>query len=130
MATSQDFVNWVCGPGAVARVPPLCALGGARELLSLRKWTTHQTIYYPEVKAFHIKLPPVKAQGKIVGVLRSFDDLIDNNRRRIEILEEMVRLLYREWFVRFRFPGYENVEMIDSELGPIPRGGHRASSAT
>ncbi|MCP4305566.1 MAG: hypothetical protein GY788_11935, partial [bacterium] len=45
---------------------------------------------------------------------------IENNRRRIEILEEMARLLYREWFVHFRFPGHENFELVDSNLGPIP----------
>ncbi len=50
------------------------------------------------------------------------DDLIDDNERRIEILEEMARLLYREWFVHFRFPGHEDVQLVDSDLGPIPEG--------
>ena len=48
---------------------------------------------------------------------------MQNNRRRIEILEEMARLLYREWFVHFRFPGHEDVKLVDSDLGPIPEGG-------
>ena len=52
----------------------------------------------------------------------AFDDLIENNRRRIKILEEMASLLYREWFVHFRFPGHEDVGLVDSELGPIPEG--------
>ncbi|MXW95333.1 MAG: hypothetical protein F4110_13135 [Acidimicrobiaceae bacterium] len=50
------------------------------------------------------------------------DDLIDDNERRIEILEEMARRLYREWFVHFRFPGHEDIELIDANLGPIPQG--------
>ena len=51
-----------------------------------------------------------------------YDDLIENNLRRIKILEEMAQSLYREWFVDFRFPGHENVKMVDSPLGMIPEG--------
>jgi type I restriction enzyme S subunit len=71
-----------------------------------------------------ISLPalPLTKQDEIVEHLAAFDDLIENNRRRIEILEEMARLLYREWFVHFRFPGHEDAELVDSELGPIPEG--------
>ena len=72
-----------------------------------------------------LELPPLHIQNKIGVTLSGFDDLIENNRRRIEILEEMARLLYREWFVHFRFPGHEDVELVDSDLGPIPEGwGH------
>ncbi|MCY4175228.1 MAG: restriction endonuclease subunit S [Acidimicrobiaceae bacterium] len=67
-------------------------------------------------------LPELSTQVKIGTALASFDDLIENNRRRIEVLEEMARLLYREWFVHFRFPGHEDVELVDSDLGPIPKG--------
>ena len=70
--------------------------------------------------SYELQLPPV-AQQEVVGrVLWAFDDLIENNRRRIEILEEMARLLYREWFVHFRYPGHEDLPLVDSELGPIP----------
>jgi type I restriction enzyme S subunit len=51
--------------------------------------------------------PPVKAQDRIASILRAYDDLIETNRRRIVILEEMARGLFEEWFVRFRFPGHE-----------------------
>lgn len=61
-------------------------------------------------------------QQKIAGILSAYDDLIENNTRRIEILEEMTRMLYREWFVKFRFPGYEAVRFVESELGLIPEG--------
>ncbi len=69
-----------------------------------------------------IELPPLPTQRKIASVLSAYDDLIENNARRIEILEEMAQRIYEEWFVHFRFPGYEKVKMVDSELGPIPEG--------
>ena len=58
----------------------------------------------------------------IGAVLESIDDLIENNRRRVEVLEEMARAIYREWFVKFRYPGHEDVPLVDSALGPIPEG--------
>ena len=64
--------------------------------------------------------PKIEDQQLISRRLGALDDLMENNRRRIEILEKMARLLYREWFVHFRFPGHEDVAMIDSDLGPIP----------
>jgi len=67
-------------------------------------------------------LPSLPTQRKIVAILSAYDDLIENNTRRIKILEEMAQLIYREWFVKFRFPGHEKVRMVDSELGPIPEG--------
>lgn len=66
--------------------------------------------------------PPLPIQRKIAAILSAYDDLIENNTRRIEILEEMARNLYREWFVNFRFPGHEQVKMVDSDLGLIPEG--------
>jgi type I restriction enzyme, S subunit len=69
-----------------------------------------------------VMLPPVEVQRRIVDVVSAYDDLIENNTRRIAILEEMAQAIYREWFVDFRFPGYEQVEMVESELGPVPAG--------
>ena len=63
------------------------------------------------------------AQRKIAAILSAYDDLIENNNRRIKLLEEMAQRIYREWFVDFRYPGHENVPLVDSELGPIPEGG-------
>ena len=71
---------------------------------------------------FEISLPSLPIQRKIAGILSAYDDLIENNTQRIKILEEMARSLYREWFVHFRFPGHEQVKMVDSELGLIPEG--------
>ena len=72
--------------------------------------------------SFPIPLPPLPTQRKIAAVLSAYDDLIENNTRRIKILEEMARAIYREWFVEFHFPGHEGVQMIESELGLIPQG--------
>ena len=75
-----------------------------------------------ELARLRIPLPPVLKQQKIASILSAYDDLIENNTRRIKILEEMAQMLYREWFVNFRFPNHENVKMIESELGLIPEG--------
>ena len=69
-----------------------------------------------------ILLRPLPTQRKIAAILSAYDDLIENNTRRIAILEKMAQLLYREWFVHFRFPGHESVPMADSEVGSIPEG--------
>ena len=65
---------------------------------------------------------PLTTQNRIAGILSTYDDLIENNQRRIKILEEMARSLYREWFVLYRFPGHDKVKMVPSPLGPIPEG--------
>lgn len=69
-----------------------------------------------------VQLPPADAQRRIADVLFSYDELIENDQRRIAILEEMTRALYREWFVEFRFSGNEKVQFVQSPLGNIPRG--------
>ena len=75
-----------------------------------------------QLKELAVRIPPLARQRNISRALRAFDALIENNRRRIEILEGMAWLLYREWFVHFRFPGHEDVKLVDSDLGPIPEG--------
>ena len=74
---------------------------------------------FPE---FPVRVPPLPVQRRIAGILSAYDDLIENNQRRIKILEEMARSLYREWFVHFRFPGHDKVKMVPSPLGLIPQG--------
>lgn len=67
-------------------------------------------------------LPPLRVQQRIAGILSAYDELIENNQRRIKILEAMARALYREWFVHLRFPGSENHPRVASALGEIPQG--------
>ena len=68
------------------------------------------------------RLPQFPIQHKIAAILSAYDDLIENNTRRIKMLEDMASTIYREWFVEFRFPGHEKVKMVESELGLIPQG--------
>jgi len=69
-----------------------------------------------------LKIPEIETQNIISRVLSNYDNLIENNNRRIAILEDMAQSLYREWFVKFRFPGHENCQFKDSSLGRIPEG--------
>ncbi|MDX5385487.1 MAG: restriction endonuclease subunit S [Alteromonadaceae bacterium] len=72
------------------------------------------------LKSLEVSIPPLHEQQRVTSILSAYDDLIENNTRRIEILEEMARRLYEEWFVHFRFPGHEEVSFKESELGRIP----------
>ena len=74
---------------------------------------------FSEIK---VRVPPLPVQRQIAGILSAYDELIENSQRRIRILEEMARSLYREWFVHFRFPGHENHPLVPSSLGDIPQG--------
>lgn len=77
---------------------------------------------WSDLKKLDWYLPKSNDQIKIGALLEDYSILIENNRRRIEILEKMAQLLYREWFVEFRFPGHEKHKYVDSELGNIPNG--------
>ena len=68
-----------------------------------------------------VRAPSANEQAAIVSILSAYDDLIENNRRRIALLEEAAQLLYREWFVHFRFPGHEHVKIVNG----IPEGWER-----
>ncbi len=68
-----------------------------------------------------IALPPLPTQKRIADILSAYDDLIENNNRRIALLEQAARHLYKEWFVRFKFPGHEKVKIVDG----IPEGWER-----
>lgn len=69
-----------------------------------------------------ILLPPLETQRRIASILGAYDDLIEVNRRRVAVLEEMARGLFEEWFVRFRFPGHEAVPMVETPDGILPTG--------
>jgi len=74
------------------------------------------------LKEMEMGLPPPAIQRRIAGILSAYEELIENSRRRIKILEMMARSLYREWFVYFRFPRHEKILLVSSPLGDIPLG--------
>jgi type I restriction enzyme, S subunit len=75
-----------------------------------------------ELSKMPVCIPPLPTQRKIASILSAYDDLIENNTRRIRILEEMSQAIYQEWFVKLRFPGHQHVRMVESEMGLIPEG--------
>ena len=72
-----------------------------------------------------VKIPERTAQDRIASTLSAYDDLIENNRRRIQLLEQAARLLYKEWFVHLRFPGHEHTTITDG----VPEGWERKTIA-
>lgn len=89
---------------------------------NVSRGTTQDNLSLDKLLSFRLSVPTLIAQRRIAAILSAYDDLIENNTRRIAILEEMARRIYEEWFVLFRFPGHENVRMVDSKLGPVPEG--------
>jgi type I restriction enzyme S subunit len=79
---------------------------------------SNPTLNRNHIHGLDILIPPLRTQKAIVEVLSTYDDLIENNRRRIQLLEQAARLLYKEWFVHLRFPGHEHTRIIDG----VPEG--------
>jgi len=71
---------------------------------------------------FKISIPNLPIQKKIASILSAYDDLIENNNQRIKLLEEMASDIYKEWFVRFRFPNYQNTKILDKDGNEVPHG--------
>ncbi|MCW5635542.1 MAG: restriction endonuclease subunit S [Rubrivivax sp.] len=92
------------------------------QIRSMGSGATVEHMRVPDCEKLTLRLPPLDVQRRIASMLSAYDDLIENNTRRIAILEEMARRIYEEWFVRFRFPGHEGVRMVASELGLAPEG--------
>ncbi len=130
----EDEAGWLCGTGSM-RV----SVDNHRELTSRYlyyylelpqtvEWlkghsvgATMSNLSASVVQQLPVAYPSFASQLEITNALDNFEDLIENNRQRILILEDIARLLYREWFMHFRFPGHREVDIVDSELGPIPR---------
>jgi type I restriction enzyme S subunit len=91
-------------------------------LWSLRTGSAQAQITIERLTDYEVALPPLAIQHKVASILSTYDNLIENNLRRIKILEEMAKTIYDEWFVKFHFPGHEKVKMVESELGLIPEG--------
>ncbi len=94
--------------------------GARQEIINLSGGSAIINISQSALASLTVDLSPLPTQRKIAAILSAYDDLIENNLRRIKILEEMAQTLYREWFVKFRFPGHQKVKMVNSPLGKIP----------
>ena len=127
--------GWLCGTGSMritingsTEVRPrflFYYLGLAQTIAWLQGHSvgaTMSNLSAGAVRQLPVRYPPTARQDAIVEVLDAVEILIKSNRRRIEILQEMARLLYREWFVHFRYAGYEDVELIDADHSPVPKG--------
>ena len=88
---------------------------------SLRSGVAQPQLPIRDMKRIKIPLPSLSTQQHTASILSAYDDLIENNRRRIRLLEQAARLLYKEWFVRLRFPGHEHVKVKDG----VPEGWER-----
>lgn len=84
---------------------------------------TQDNLSQEKMLSLQFDVPDVREQTRIADILSTYDDLIENNRRRMALLEESARLLYREWFVRLRFPGYEHTPIV----GGVPQGWRKVS---
>lgn len=88
------------------------------EFRAFSTMTTRASLKNEDLLGLTVALPPVEAQKKIANILRHYDQLIENNQKQIKLLEESAQRLYKEWFVDLRFPGYENVDIVNG----VPEG--------
>ncbi len=93
------------------------------ELKARATGSTVEGLRQPALMKCRLSLPELPLQHRIASILSTYDTLIENNTKRIRLLEKMAENLYKEWFVRFRFPGHENVEMENG----LPKGWKRSS---
>ena len=107
---SKYLYYWLLSPQGRAQLKK-CTIGSSQPAFTIVL-----------LKDMEIQLPPFAVQRRITGILSAYDHLIENNLHRIKILEEMAQTLYREWFVKFRFPGHQKIKMVNSPLGKIPEG--------
>lgn len=138
MATSQDFVNWICSPSLDNMFLKYVFIAEHESMLRFASGTTHQTIYYPEAKAFHVCLPGISEQKAIAHFLGALDAKIELNRQMNQTLAAIMRALFQSWFVDFdpvcaktegretglpdHLTGLFPDAFEESELGRIPRG--------
>ncbi len=101
------LANFLVSPHMQAKMLSWAGSGGTRKALTKGM-----------IEDFEIPLPPLETQKRIAEVFSAYEDLIENNRRRIALLEAVTLELYKEWFVRFRYPGHDQVPLING----IPKG--------
>lgn len=113
--SNKDYIYYLATSDEIVK-PAIKSMVGA---------SGRQRVNESVVRDIKIKFPPLPTQEKIANVLSAYDDLIENNDKRIKVLEAMAQKLYTEWFVNFKFPGHESVKMVDSghpDFGMMPEG--------
>ena len=88
------------------------------KLVSLKNGGAQPNLNAGIIKSIEIPCPPIETQHRIASILSAYDDLIENNQKQIKLLEEAAQRLYKEWFVDFHFPGYEDTPIVDG----VPEG--------
>lgn len=91
---------------------------GQKKIDAIAKGTAQKAVPIASIKDIELSIPDIDTQRRIASVLASYDTLIQNNKKQIKLLEEATQRLYKEWFIDLRFPGYENVKIVDS----VPEG--------
>ena len=91
-------------------------------LLGAANGATVAHVNLPTIRELEIDIPPIETQRRIADILSTYDDLIENNRKQIKLLEEAAQRLYKEWFVDLHFPGHEHTKIMDG----VPEGWERA----
>jgi type I restriction enzyme, S subunit len=132
---TEDQSGWICGTGCLKIEAPeniilpkflYYQMGTDDSVDWLQKNAVGATMLNlsGEILArYPVRFPDLPTQQRIAEILSAYDDLIENNRRRIGLLEQAARLLYREWFVHLRFPGHETAKIVDG----LPEGWERAT---
>ncbi len=106
--SDPDFIYYLSRTPAI-RLPAIKSMVGTSGRQRAQRATVENIV---------IRVPKIEEQRRIATILSAYDELIENNRRRIQLLEQAARLLYKEWFVHLRFPGYERAAIIDG----VPKG--------
>lgn len=91
---------------------------GQKKIDAIAKGTAQKAVPIALIKDIELSIPDVEMQKKIAKILTAYDDFIENNQKQIKLLEEAAQRLYKEWFVDLRFPGHEDVDVVDG----VPEG--------
>ena len=129
LATNQGFKSLIMKKGNVPEFFYYLLKNNINKLLQYASGTTFMEPNATNLKSIEFYIPEVKEQKRIASILSSFDDKIELNNKTNKILEEMAQTIFKEWFINFNFPNEDGKpykksggEMIDSELGKIPKG--------
>lgn len=88
------------------------------QFVAFSTMTTRASLRNEDLLSIEVPVPPMETQRRIADILSAYDDLIENNRKQIKLLEEAAQRLYKEWFVDLRFPGHEHTKIVDG----VPEG--------